>query len=147
MAIFIKCPNCEEELSLNPQNDLEKRQFDCPKCKQTIKVADSLPKCSLCQGSRSHQLHWGNNTIGRNYPNASVDIPITDDSNQMSRHHADIMLQCTDNGINVTIEDFGKNPTKIQGIELINGDIVYLNPNDTIQMGSVTMYLTNEYGN
>lgn len=147
MAIFIKCPNCSEELSLNPQNDLEKRQFGCPKCKQTIKISDSLPKCSLCQGSKRHQLYWGNNTIGRKYSNADVNILIADESNQMSRHHADIFLQCTNAGIDVTIEDFGKNPTKIQGIELVNGDIIYLNPNDSIQMGAVTMYLSNDYGN
>lgn len=147
MAVYIKCPNCHEELSLNPQNDLEKRQFDCPKCKQTIKVSDSLPKCSLCQGSQRHQLRWGKNTIGRNYPNVSVDIPINDASSQMSRHHADIMLRCTNEGIDITLEDFGKNPTKIQGIVLVNGDIIYLNPNDSIQMGAVTMYLSNEYGN
>lgn len=147
MAVFIKCPNCNEELSLNPQKDMEKRKFDCPKCKQVVTVADSLPRCSLATGDKRHQLHWGNNTIGRSYPDASVNIPIADESSLMSRHHADIVLQCTNNGIDVTLEDFGKNPTKVQGIGLINGDIVYLNPNDSIQMGSVTMYLTNEYGN
>lgn len=147
MAIFIKCPHCKEELSLNPQMDLEKRQFDCPKCKQVVTVADSLPRCSLVTGGKRYQLHWGRNSIGRNYPNTDVDIPITDESNQMSRHHADIMLQCTNNGIDATIEDFGKNSTRIQGIELSNGDIIYLNPNDAIQMGAVIMYLSNEYGN
>lgn len=147
MPIYIRCPKCNEELSLNPQKDLEKRLFDCPKCKQTIKVADSLPKCSLVSGEKKYQLHWGNNTIGREYPNADVSIPIKDSSNQMSRHHADIMVVCEANGIDITLEDFGKNPTSIHGVELMNGDIVYLNPNDPIQMGKVKMYLSNEYGN
>lgn len=146
MAIYIKCPICGEELSLNPKQNIEKCLFDCPKCKETIKLSDSIPKFSLLHKNKKYQLHWGNNSIGRDYPDSDKDIRFVDTSMQMSRYHANITVTSSNLGTNITLEDFGVNPTIIQGVELVNRDIVYLSPNDSIQMGQVLIYLIDEYG-
>lgn len=146
MPITILCPNCKQELTINPSKNVEERVADCPKCKQVICIGNCLPKYSLRVSTNAYQLHFGKQWIGRNVPDTDVDISIEDNTNKMSRRHAIIHLQCDTQGVVLTLEDHGKNPTEIQNVELENGDIIYLNINDSIKMGGTKMYISNEYG-
>ena len=64
----------------------------------------------------------------------------------MSRRHALVHLACAPSGIVCTFEEHGKNPTQLQGIELVNDDIIYLNVNDCLKLGDIKMYLAAAYG-
>lgn len=145
MNIFIKCPNCGEELHVAPSEGLEAKSASCPQCKTTSPIKDYLPKYSLKVDDKNYQLHFGRQWIGREKETNDAEVQIPDETKFMSKKHGIIEIRCTDNGIECTFEEHGKNPTSKEGIELISGDIIYLSFHDCLTLGSKKMYLANEY--
>ncbi|MCQ2077673.1 MAG: hypothetical protein MJZ20_11735 [Bacteroidaceae bacterium] len=145
MNIFIKCPNCGGELQVTSVEGLESKIAPCPQCKQQNAIKDYLPKLSLKVDDKNYQLHFGRQWVGRKKEGNDAEIQIPDLSMYMSKKHALIELRCTKNGLECTFEEHGKNPTSKEGIELIKGDIIYLNINDCLTLGGKKMYLANEF--
>ena len=133
MNIFLKCPHCDHEIMVASATGLETKVAECP-------------KCSLKVGERCFQLRFGPQWVGRQCSTGGADVQIPDPSAYMSRRHALVHLACAPSGIVCTFEEHGKNPTQLQGIELVNDDIVYLNVNDCLKLGDIKMYLAAAYG-
>ena len=146
MNINIKCPQCNKEIGVVSTTGLEKKVAECPHCKTKMNIGEFLPKFSLKVGDKSYQLHFGRQWIGRKKEGNDADIQIEDKAGYMSKKHAAVELTCSASGIVCTFEEHGKNPTTLQGIELVNDDIVYLNISDCLKLGDKRMYLANEYG-
>lgn len=145
MNINIKCPHCGTVSLVNCVSGMEQKSLACPKCQVVSKVGDYLPKLSLRTGDTTHQLHFGKQWVGRESKSNDAEIQMPDATRYMSRHHALIEVTCSAQGLLTTIEEHGKNPTELQGVELTEGDIIYLNVNDCVKMGDRRMYLANEY--
>lgn len=145
MNIFIKCPHCGGQLQVASAPGLENKSAACPQCKQSASIKDYLPKLSLKLDDQNFQLHFGRQWVGRLKEGSDAEVQIPDETLYMSKKHAVIELQCTANGVECTFEEHGKNPTSKDGIELVKDDIIYLNINDCLTMGSKKMYLTNEF--
>ena len=146
MNINLKCPHCGGEIQVASAVGLEKKTAQCPLCKETGCLGDFLPKYSLKVGDVNYQLHLGKQWVGRKKAGNDAEVQIEDETLYMSKKHAVVELQCTAAGIECTFEEHGKNPTSMQGVELINDDIIYLNINDCLTLGGKKMYLANEYG-
>lgn len=146
MNINIKCPNCGGELQVASMVGLEHKNASCPQCKQSNAIKDYLPKYSLKVDGTNFQLRFGRQWVGRQKEGSDVEIQIPDETRFMSKKHAIIELQCTQGGIECTFEEHGTNPTSKEGIELMEDDIIYLNINDCLTLGSKKMYLANEFG-
>lgn len=146
MNINIRCPQCNGEINVKSAIGLESKIAECPHCHKKMSIGDFLPKLSLKAGERNYQLHFGRQWIGRKKEGNDACIQIEDETRYMSRKHAAIELVCSASGILCTFEEHGRNPTTLQGIELVNDDIVYLNINDCLKLGDKKMYLANEYG-
>ncbi len=145
MAISLKCVHCNGEIQVNPAPQLEAKMAECPHCHAKQKISDFLPKLSLKVDGQNYQLRFGKQWVGRKRDGNDAEVQIPDETRYMSRKHAIVELACTHTGIQCTFEEHGKNPTKLQGVELIEGDIIYLNINDCLQMGGKKMFLANEY--
>lgn len=145
MNISIKCPNCGGELQVASAAGLESKSASCPQCKQTNAIGDYLPKYSLKVDGRNYQLRFGRQWVGRRKAGNDAEVQIPDETMYMSKKHAVMELRCTPGGVECTFEEHGKNPTSKEGIELIDGDIIYLSINDCLTMGGKKMYLANEF--
>lgn len=145
MNISLKCPVCKKEIAIPSRPGVEGKDAECAHCHTVQKVADYLPKLSLKVGQQNYQLHFGRQWIGRKSDNSDAQVQIPDESRYMSRMHAIIEVTCQTDGLQVTFEEHGKNPTTLQGIPLEKDDIVYLNQNDCLQLGDRKMYLAYEY--
>ena len=145
MNIFVKCPHCGGVLQIASATGLENNKATCPKCKSNMTFGEFLPQLSLKVGSRNYQLHFGRQWVGRKKEGNDAEVQIPDETRYMSRKHAVIELHCSPQGVVCTFEEHGKNPTKRGGIELIKGDIIYLNVNDCLTLGETPMYLANEF--
>lgn len=145
MKIALKCPVCKGEIQVESAVGLEEKNAECPHCHTKQKIGDYLPRYSLRVGSHNYQLHLGRQWVGRQKEGNDAEVQIPDESRYMSRKHAVVELRCTYSGIRCTFEEHGKNPTSLQGVELIADDIIYLNINDCLQMGGQKMYLAYEY--
>lgn len=145
MNIKLKCPHCKGEITVVATAGLEEKMAECPHCHTKQKIGQFWPCLSLHVEDHRYQLHFGRQEIGRKTPNNTADIQIADPTNYMSRHHAIIQVGCTPNGLSCTFEEHGTNPTTIQGVSLIEDDIVYLNINDCLMLGDCRMYLANEF--
>ena len=146
MNIFLKCPHCDHEIMVASATGVETKVAECPKCKTKMPLAEFIPKCSLKVGERCFQPRFGPQWVGRQCSTGGADVQIPDPSAYMSRRHALVHLACAPSGIVCTFEEHGKNPTQLQGIELVNDDIVYLNVNDCLKLGDIKMYLAAAYG-
>lgn len=145
MNINLKCPNCGTVAAVVASDGMEKLKLACPHCKQTRPVGEYWPKLSLRTGAEKYQLHFGPQWVGRKSEGNNAEVQMPDPSRYMSRRHVLLQICCTAQGLRVTMEEHGKNPTELQGVELMEGDIVYLNVNDCLKMGDRRMYLANEY--
>lgn len=143
--INLKCPHCGTMIQTASMPGLEAKNATCPKCQTSSKIGEYLPAFSLKVAGKKYQLKFGKQWVGRESESSQADIKIPDGSNYMSRQHAQIELACTAAGITCLYEENALNPTMLQGIELIKGDIVYLSPNDCLQLGDVRMYLAPEF--
>ncbi len=143
---MMKCPHCGTEIQANANVGLEKMNATCPNCKQASQIGQYLPKCSLKVGSKNYQLRFGKQWVGRKSPVSEADVQIPDETKYMSKKHAQVMVSCTAAGLSFLYEENAKNPTTLHGIELVEGDIVYLSPNDCLKLGDVQMYLAPEFG-
>ena len=145
MNITLKCPACGALISTACVPGIEQKNAECPTCHTKQLLGAYLPKLSMAVGSNTYQLHFGKQWVGRLKEGNDAEIQIPDESRYMSRHHAIISVQCTPAGLRCTLEEHGKNPTLLQGIELCEGDIVYLNANDCLTLGEQQMYIANEF--
>lgn len=145
MNIFVKCPHCGRVLQIAPAAGLENNNATCPGCKRNMPFREYLPQLSLKVGNRNYQLHFGRQWVGRKSEDSNAEVQIPDETRYMSRKHAVIELRCAPQGVVCTFEENGTNPTKRGGIELIKGDIIYLNVNDCLTLGETPMYLANEF--
>lgn len=145
MNIFVKCPHCGRVLQITSATGLENNKATCPKCKSNMTFGEFLPQLSLKVGNRNYQLHFGRQWVGRKKEGNDAEVQIPDETRYMSRKHAVIELRCAPQGVVCTFEENGKNPTRRGGIELIKGDIIYLNVNDCLTLGETPMYLANEF--
>lgn len=147
MNITIKCPQCGKELTVNSAAGLEACKAECPGCHTTRTISEYLPKLSFRLDDGVYQLKFGKQWVGRKSEGSTADVQMPDRTRYMSKKHALVEISCTAAGLQCTFEEHGKNPTSLQGIELMNEDIVYLNPNDCLQMGDRKMFLSKEYEN
>ena len=145
MNIRLRCPHCGGEINVGAAAGLEEKVAECPHCHERQKIGAFVPCLSLQVGDHRYQLHFGRQWIGRQTDNNTAEVQIPDDSRYMSRRHALIDIACTAAGLRCTFEEHGTNPTQVQGVELIEGDIVYLNINDCLTLGDRKMYLANEF--
>lgn len=145
-TIRLKCPHCGTEIDAPAAVGVEKKNAVCPKCNQSSQLGDYLPKLSLKVDDKNYQLHLGKQTVGRKCDAGKADIQIPDETRYMSKTHAEMELKVSAMGIDVLYEEHAMNPTLLQGIELVENDIVYLSVNDCLQLGDVRMYLAPEFG-
>ena len=145
MKIGLRCPLCKGEIQVESKPDLDKMTAECPHCHTKQLIGDFLPRYCLRVGTQNYQLRFGRQWVGRKNDSNDAEVQIPDESCYMSRKHAVVELKCTSSGIRCTFEEHGKNPTSLQGVGLIEGDIVYLNINDCLQLGGQKMYLAYEY--
>ena len=145
--IIFKCPHCGRELAVTAAVGIEEKKVTCinPDCQKPFAVKDSLPQYSLKVGGETYQLRFGRQWIGRKSDGSDAEVQIPDPSNYMSRRHAVVELRCTAAGVEVTFEEHGKNPTRKDGVPLIEDDIIYLAVNDCLEMGGRKMYLDNQF--
>lgn len=145
MKIGLRCPSCKGEIQVESKPDLEGMTAECPHCHTKQQIGEFLPRYCLRVGTKNYQLRLGRQWVGRKKEGNDAEVQIPDESRYMSRKHAVVELKCTSSGIRCTFEEHGLNPTVLQGVELIEGDIVYLNINDCLQLGGQKMYLAYEY--
>lgn len=145
MNINLKCPHCGTVVTVAASDGMEKLKLACPHCKTTELVGEYLPKLSLQTGTEKYQLRFGKQWVGRRSEGNDAEVQMSDPTRYMSRRHVLLQICCTAQGLRVTMEEHGKNPTELQGVELMEDDIVYLNVNDCLKMGDRRMYLANEY--
>ena len=145
MKIDLKCPECGQELAVMSAEGLEDKTTECPKCHRKDQIKNFLPKLALKVGDTAYQLHFGRQWTGRKTEGNDAEVQIVDPTRYMSRKHAAIEVRIRANALECTYEEHGKNPSMIKGVELLEDDIIYLNPNDYLQMGDSKMYLSVEY--
>lgn len=124
---------------------LEQKTAECPKCHTSDTLGNYLPRLCLMVGETKYQLHLGKQWVGRRRENNTAEVQIPDPTCYMSRRHALIDVRVTATGLECTFEEHGKNPTRIHDVELLEGDIIYLNVNDCLTLGETKMYLANDF--
>lgn len=145
MNIALKCPRCGGEIQVACSAGLEERTAECPHCHAKEKIGAFRPKLALRTEGVAYALRFGRQWVGRQADGSDAEVQIPDPSRFMSRKHALVELKCMAEGIRCTFEEHGTNPTSLQGIELMEDDIIVLNVNDCLTMGGRSMYLSGEF--
>lgn len=143
--VSLRCPDCNGEFQVASASGLEEKKVACPHCNKEHKISEYLPKLCFCIGNDRYQLRLGSQWVGRKSASNTAEVQIPDDTRYMSKHHAIVSISFTANGFKCTFEEHGTNPTHLQNVPLIDGDIVYLNVGDCLELGGQKMYLANEY--
>lgn len=162
--IKVTCPNCKSLLSINRVPGIEDKLLTCPVCRFKSKVsvymqgsmaqggggADEEPTQvnfgpaqekdkqigSLYISDQEFSLQMGRTLVGRLASTSHADMQIPTDDRYMSRSHAYITVRERNGQIEHLLEPANpKNPIKLNGKVLENGDIVVLNWGDKLVFG------------
>ena len=89
----------------------------------------------------SYPLREGGNIVGRRTPKNNASVQITTDDCTMSRRH--ILIKITslpDGNKRVVLSNYeNKNPTYLNGMQIVDGDRVMLSDGNTITIGRTTL--------
>lgn len=98
-------------------------------------------KAFLIVGGKEYQLSIGLNTIGRKSPTSSATVQIPSEDGYMSRRHAKIAVSITKTGLlkSVISNDKNKNPTMVEGQEIMQEDEIILTNGNEIVMGKTKL--------
>lgn len=162
--IKVICPNCKNRLTIPYQSGLSDKLLTCPICRFKAKVAiyqqgraaqggygsdgeptqvnfDSLGAMDRTIGSlyikeKEFALKKGKTVIGRCASTSRADMQIPTDDLYMSRVHAAITVREGANGLVHLLEPMNpKNPIRVNGIKMEQGDVVALEWGDRLQFG------------
>lgn len=162
--IKVECPNCKSLLSINRMPGIEEKLLTCPICRFKSKVsvylqgglskggygADDEPTQvnfvisdekqptigSLYIGDKEFALKKGQTLIGRMASTSRADMQIPTEDLYMSRNHAYIIVRETKGHVEHLLRPATpKNPIKVNGKVLQQGDIVVLNWGDKLIFG------------
>lgn len=167
--IFIKCPQCGQELSFQEIPGYQSMIVECPKCnfkatagvylesqrkkvKKTItelptelnlplEYKNSIGKLKVRNTGEFFYLQEGTNIIGRKAESSIANIKIASDP-FMSRQHARIDVLNNENGIeHRLIEINSKNIVELNGKAIKRGDILILKNGDILTLGKTVVTL------
>ena len=169
LTVNIKCPGCGVILRVtNSKNEAEKR-FNCPNCGKHIVIPfykikpedgetqlDGQPgtqatqiggqsvdqhSCYLLCNGKKYGLAIGCNSVGRRAMSSNADVQIDIDDRFFSREHMLINVRrLPDGSIKVDISNYkNKNVTRVNDIELEQGDAIVLHDGDRIFVGTTTL--------
>lgn len=162
-TLQVTCPNCRAIIVIENIPGISNKMLTCPKCGFRSKVsvfmqdADSctvtqtvfvdeeptqvlLPEMDrtvgvLCVDGKEYSLHEGKNTIGRKAKSGHAEVQISEDI-YMSRQHAVIYIEATSEGLaHKLVSTNPKNPIKVNGKPLNDGEEVLLKWGDELQFG------------
>lgn len=156
---IITCPQCKATLRVRfhklqeSKEPLDAKTFLPDRRKPINEGADidgntclpqSLGKSKkpiLIVGGKEYPLSIGVNTIGRKSPTSSATVQIPSEDGYMSRRHAKIAVSITKTGLlkSVISNDKNKNPTMVEGQEIMQEDEIILTNGDEIVMGKTTL--------
>lgn len=154
--ISVKCPKCGQAMAFEYQPGIEEKNLVClnPNCKHTDKVKNFTPNANLLglhypNGNKPHVLKVGTQVIGRYSEKVKsghqvADIQISTPDHAMSRNQGALIVELPFGGTPTYLyEEYDvPNHTKINGVPLETGDIVYLKAKDHIQMGDTILILS-----
>ncbi|MBQ8487639.1 MAG: FHA domain-containing protein [Prevotella sp.] len=169
-TVRIICPKCKTSLNVSNINNEPFRLIACPQCQTQLRIKFNVQppaapppapahdesetvigtarKLSAtyaleCEG-RTYQLADGVNTVGRQATTSRASLQIATGDQKMSRHHAQIQLQrLANNTVKLKISNWqNKNGTWVNGMQLADGEILFIEPGDNIRMGSTELTLT-----
>lgn len=160
----VKCPQCGVVLEVKNSANVAIKDFVCPGCGAGLRVRFGIDQIIeepvedstrlvqpitvqgpvLVSNGKFFELHLGRNIIGRKADSSVADIQIATDDKLLSRHHALISVESQANGsLRVTLTNYkNKNITRVNGLILVDDDVVVLSDNSTILMGATTMIFT-----
>jgi len=122
-----------QETMFAPSNEGE-TQYMAPKQSAAPRIGHLL-----CNGMR-YQLRQGRNTVGRRAMTSAADIQLDIDDRYVSRMQTEINVAVVGRIVKAVIcNTQSKNPTYVNGRELLEGDAISLNDGDTISMGNTTI--------
>jgi len=160
--VVIICPKCNAHINLKFDRAIPKK-LKCPKCPYEGKFeesigtegpnfpsADKLYKpgklimiesdAQWLQAEKIVDLKRGVNTLGRLSPNSTSNTQLPTNDTYMSRDHAAIDVIMKAGGIfEHSLSDMGSsNGTFHNGDRLEKGDVIKLQPGETIRLGHTT---------
>lgn len=154
----VNCPNCHSLLTIPDTEGISERMLKCPVCSFRAKVSvfmnhgsskdnnDDEPTQvsfhiedrtigSLYLGQTEYALKKGVTTIGRRARTGHAQMQISDDM-YMSRQHAIIEVREGGSGLEHHLRaDQAKNPIKVNGTAIANGDVIVLTFGDKLLFG------------
>lgn len=168
----ITCPSCKSTLTIASAPGIEQKVLTCPVCKYKATVnsyinaamnirvqgndepteygpavphiAKSTRPAHLKANGESYPLQPGSNTVGRKAATSQARIQIEGDG-YMSRMQGIFYVENTSEGYRYRFEELkAPNHTSIRGTILAEGDVVAINPGDTLIMGETRVQLEND---
>ena len=157
----IKCPKCKSVLDVPFKDGEGVKHIVCPVCQAKLKINlggqgkdddDDDGNETVIGGCKQYNysvifngmklpLDRGLNTIGRRAysSDAKIQLPVQD--GYMSRSHAiiDVKVDSHGNTYATLYNHKNMNPTKINGIQIGQTDVVKLNKGDLITLGETTI--------
>ena len=164
-TIHIKCPNCGKKLILkNKTSQVAGKRLTCPACGKSsvfeeYESVDIEPqeggrteirsnisgKAVLVDDAtgREYQLNVGVNSVGRDARSCNADIRIVTEDFSISRMHAYIsVFQAQGGSVRCGISNAqNKFPTKVNGVEVEQDDVISVMPGDRISMAGSDFHI------
>lgn len=166
--VQVQCPKCKSVLNIKNTNGESEKVISCPKCKSGLRVKFPEPQSNpmpiqdeghtmigemptkrvnyiLRGGGQHYRLRDGVNSIGRKAPSSQASLMLDADA-KMSRHHAKIDVQrLPDGSARLKISNWqNKNKTFVDGVELVDDEVLILHNGSVINMGGNAFTLKEE---
>ena len=155
----IVCPNCTGVMPVRNVTGQPVMEVTCQQCgarlsvkflslinqpdddQETILDLKPASRKTFClkNAGRNYRLTSGMNSIGRMAPSSEASVQIVTDSRKMSRMHACIDVKENGESKAVLSNWHNKNATSVNGMPVVEGNLVTLHPGDHVMMGDVEM--------
>ena len=163
-TLHIKCPTCGKKLILHKKSQLAGKFITCPACGKGALFEDyesvdvnprdegnteirpqTSGKAVLVDDTtgREYRLNVGVNSVGRDARSCNADIRIVTEDFSVSRMHAYISVFQTQGGsVRCGISNAqNKFPTKVNGVEVEQDDVISVMPGDKISMAGSDFHI------
>lgn len=148
----IECPNCHKRFMVEYFDGIETKQIQCgnENCKMTLPfssylivqrtlvkpVTPVIGQLQIKSTGDIYQLYEGEYIVGRTGTAKEAGLKLAVSDRSMSRLHLKMKVVKTALNYFHSVENAeNKKPTYINGRELQQGEVVYLNYGDTLKMG------------
>ena len=146
----IECPNCHKRFTVEYFDGLEAKQVQCDCCKLTLPfnsflkvhrtvvkpVTPVIGQLQIKTTGDIYPLFEGEYIVGRTGTAKEAGLKLAVSDRSMSRLHLKMkVVKVSFNYYHIVENAENKKPTYINGRELQQGEVVYLNYGDTLKMG------------